>query len=358
MILPIAAAALSFIAAGAAHACSCADISRASPARLADFVAQADRVVHARVAAASPGHQARIEVIESFKGAGDRLEALRAGEAGCGFTFTPGEERVYFAFAGLVNLCGRAEPLAELLGRLRKLHALDAACEELVPLPRPQAVAALPESDPTPYEPLHGFDPELALGVGHVRPAREAERDDWLRRLTLPLFDAPGGDLKVWLTPGSVGADVLVETGYETASFIVLQARADGWLRVRFGGPLASGAGWVHRCHLARATPRLEYEPWHARLAAAGPLYFRTWTPRLLRKTPSGEAPAVATIPADPNLYGIQPLEFRGDWARVRVSTPSSYCGDPKPVRPKVQEGWIRWRGRDGPALWYYPRGC
>jgi hypothetical protein len=64
-------------------------------------------------------------------------------------------------------------------------------------------------------------------------------------------------------------------------------------------------------------------------------------------------------IPADPNLYGIQPLQFRGDWARVRVSIPSSYCADPKPARSRVRDGWIRWRGRDrSPALWYYTRGC
>jgi hypothetical protein len=192
-----------------------------------------------------------------------------------------------------------------------------------------------------------------------VRPVREEERDHWTRRLKLPVFAAPEGEVKIWLTPGSVGGDVLVETGYETASLIVLQARPDGWLQIRFGGPLASGAGWVHRCHLESATPRLEYEPWEKRLAAAGPLYFRAWTPRTLRKAPSPDAPVVAAIPEDPNLYGIRPLQFRGDWARVRVSLPSSYCANPKPRRPKVFEGWVRWRGpKLGPAVWYYPRGC
>ena len=362
MILRIAAAAL-LAAAGllpaGALACTCADISRASQARLADFVARAERVVHARVMERLSLRQARIEVIESFKGTGERLEALKGNEANCGFTFSPGEERVYFVFGGVVNLCGRTAPEPDLLGRLRKLRVDTGGCEGISHPPRPPGIAAVEEADPSPYEPLYGFDPELVLGVGHVRPAREEERDDWPRRLKLPVFAAPGGDVKIWLTPGSVGGDVLVETGYETASFIVLQARPDGWLQLRFGGPLASGAGWVHRCHLDAATPRLEYEPWEKLLRGAVPLYFRDQSPRVLRKAASNEAPATATIPADPNLYGIQPLQFRGDWARVRVSVPSRHCADPKPTRFKVYEGWVRWRGpQRGPALWYYTRGC
>ena len=361
MILRIAAAAalLAILSSAGALACSCADVSRATPARLADFVAQAERVVYGRVVERFSLREARIEVIESFKGSGERLEALRGNGANCGFTFAAGEERVYFVFSGVVTLCGRAAPRPELLARLRKLKVGDAGCEAIAQPPRPPAVAAIEEADPAPYEPQYGFDPDVALGVGHVRPVREEERDDWTRRLKLPVFTAPGGEVKIWLTPGSVGGDVLVETGYETGSLIVLQARPDGWLQIRFGGPLASGAGWVHRCHLDAATPRLEYQPWERLLAAAAPLYFRSWTPRNLRKAASTEAPVVAVIPPDPNLYGIKPLQFRGDWVRVRVSIPSTYCADPKPRRAQVREGWVRWRSTDhSPALWYYTRGC
>lgn len=362
MIRRIGAAALvlaaGFFASGAL-ACSCVDISRASPARLADFVARAERVVHARVVDLVSWQEARIRVVESFKGAGERLEALPGNDANCGFRFIPGEEHVYFVFGGVVNLCGRASPQPELIARLRRLGASGGACDGIVHPPRPAAVAAVEESEPAPYEPLHGADPELALGVGYIRPVREEERDDWPRRLKLPVFEAPDGPVKVWLTPGAVGGDALVETGYETASFIVLQARPDGWLQIRFGGPLASGAGWVHRCHLEAATPRLEYQPWEKHLAGAGPLFFRSWAPRQLRKAAHPEAPAVATIPGDPNRYGLQLLEFRGDWARVRVSIPSSSCADPKPARAAVRDGWVRWRSRDrGPWVWYYTRGC
>src|ERR1051325_6440099 len=296
------------LAASGAAACSCTDISRASPARLADFVARADRVVYGRVVERFSLREARIEVIESFKGAGERLQALKGNQANCGFAFTAGEEHVYFVFGGVVKLCGRATPEPGLLARLRKLEIATAGCEGIAQPPRPAALAAVEEADPSPYEPLYGYDPDLPLGVGHVRPVREEERDDWPRRLKLPVFTAPGGEVKIWLTPGSVGGDVLVETGYETGSFIVLQARPDGWLQIRFGGPPPSGA---------------------------------------------------ANIPAAPNLYGIQPLLFRGDWARVRVSLPSTYCADPKPTRVKEYEGWVRWRGAKlGPALWYYARGC
>ena len=317
-------------------------------------------MVHARVVGLVSPHQARIAVIESFTGTGERLEALRGNDANCGFTFSPGEEGVYFVFGGVVNLCGRAGPHTELLGRLRRLKmAATAACEGGPRPPRPAAVAASPEADPAVYEPLEGSDPDLALGVGHVRPVREEQRDDWPRRLNLPVFTAPNKELKMWLTPGSVGFDALVETGYDTASFIVLQARADGWLQIRFGGPLASGAGWVHRCHLDAATPRLEYEPWEQHLAAAGAVFFRSWAPRQLRKGAHAEAPVLATIPGDPNRYGLQLLEFRGDWARVRVSVPSTFCADTRPTRASVREGWVRWRSRErGPWVWYYTRGC
>jgi hypothetical protein len=360
VVLRIAvAAAFLLLVGGPALACTCTDLSRATPARLADFMAQAERVVHARVSRVVSPHEARIEVIESFKGGGERLESSAAGDAACGFTFSPGEEGVYFVFGGVVNLCGRATPRAELVQRLRALKAADAAaCEGIPRPPRPPAEASKEDAE-QPYEPLSGADADLALGVGHVRPAREEDRDDWTRRLSLPVFVSPGGEVKLWLTPGSIATDALIETGYVTASFIVLQARANGWLQIRFGGPLSSGAGWVHRCHLDTSSPRLAYQPWEELLAAQAPLYFRSWSPHSLRRSGSEDAPLVAMIPADPNRYGLQPLEFRGDWARVRVTIPSTFCADPKPQRPAVHEGWIRWRSRErGPWLWYYPRGC
>lgn len=345
---------------GAALACSCADLSRASAASLKLRFANAERVLHGRVSEVPSPHEAVIEVLESFKGAGATLAALPANEASCGVQFAPGEEYVYFVFNGLVNLCGRAPPRPELLARLRTLRVPESlACDGVVLPQRPPGLSPSTERDVR-YEPLRGYEPELALGTGHVRPANEEDRDDWIRRLVLPVFVSPDGGLKLWLAPGSVSPEAQIETGYETTSLIVLQARADGWLLLRYGDPAAKDVGWVHPCHLETATPRLQYEPWEKLLASSGisPLFFRAWVPHVLRESASASAPAIARIPADPNRYGMQPLEFRGDWARVRVSVPSRYCADPQPDS-EVHEGWIRWRSRErGPWIWYYTRGC
>lgn len=259
-----------------------------------------------------------------------------------------------------MNLCGRAPPRSELLERLRTLRVPQSlACDGMALPQRPPGLSPSTEQDVR-YEPLRGYEAELALGTGHVRPANEEDRDDWIRRLVLPVFVSPEGGLKLWLTPGSVSPEAQIETGYETTSLIVLQARADGWLLLRYGDPQARDVGWVHSCHLATATPRLQYEPWERLFASSeiSPLFFRAWVPHVLRESASASAPVIARIPADPNRYGMQPLEFRGDWARVRVSVPSRYCADPQPDSA-VHEGWIRWRSRErGPWVWYYTRGC
>lgn len=360
MVLRNAAAALLLsLASSAALACSCADLSRASEPSLKLRFASAERIVHGRVTEVPSPHEAVIEVIESFKGEGANLNAMPGNDATCGFRFAPGEEFVYFVFNGVVNICGRVAPRAELLERLRALRIPETlACEGIARPARPGGLA--PSAEEVRYEPLRGFDPEVALGAGHVRPANEEDRDDWIRRLVLPVFLSPGGELKLWLTPGSVSPEAQLETGYETTSLIVLQARPDGWLQLRYGEPRAKDVGWVHSCHLAAATPRLEYEPWDKLLAGDGvpSLFFRAWVPHVLREAPSPSAAEVARIPADPNRYGMQPLEFRGDWARVRVSIPSEFCADPKPDGA-AHEGWIRWRSRErGPWVWYYTRGC
>lgn len=69
-------------------------------------------------------------------------------------------------------------------------------------------------------------------------------------------------------------------------------------------------------------------------------------------------AEVLFSIPAESRAYEIQPVEVAGDWMRVRVSIPPTYCElDPSP--PEVREGWIEWRTADrGPLLWYFTRGC
>jgi hypothetical protein len=202
-----------------------------------------------------------------------------------------------------------------------------------------------------PYEPQRGFDPALALGIGHLRPVLEEDRDDWLPRLEIPIFDAPGGR-RVPLPERRMPH--AIETGYETVSILVLEARGDGWLRLPFG--------WVHRKALQTSRPALEFETWEHlfKSDSVSPLYFRLPPARhALHSAPAAGAPLVAWIPADPKLHAIEPISFTGDWARVRVSLPSDYCAEPGAPKPDVRVGWIRWRdAARGPWLWYYTRGC
>ena len=240
-----------------------------------------------------------------------------------------------------------------------------------MPSPKPPPVAPRSVAD-EPYEPLRGFDRALRLGVGHLRPAREEDRHDWLGFVLIPLAAKPGDPVAVWLsagwivpvaggTPRHVGSRGAVETGYDTVSLIVLEVNGAGWLRIRFApGDEASSTGWLHLCDLEKLRPRVVYEPWE-RLLGEGeisPLYFRTGGPRALRRDPEPGAERVAWIPAEGRKYAIEALEFKGDWMRARLTAPSDHCREPD-VKPAIREGWVRWRDPHfGPLVWYYTRGC
>lgn len=223
-----------------------------------------------------------------------------------------------------------------------------------------------------PYEPLRGFDRALALGVGHLRPALEEDRADWLNRALLPFSAVAGGATSAWLSlgwlvpaaggePRRLGSRGGLETGYETVSLIVLEVNAEGWLKVRYApGNADRGAGWLDPCHLEQVRPRIVYEPWERFFvdAALSPLYLRTGGPRALRRLPEPAAELLAWIPAQADKYALEPVEIRGDWMRARLKVPSDYCAPPD-VKPAVHEGWLRWRdARLGPIVWHYTRGC
>jgi hypothetical protein len=237
------------------------------------------------------------------------------------------------------------------------------------PAPPPLALGSVAEE---PYEPLRGFDRALRLGVGHLRPARAEDRYSWLNYVLMPLSAKPGDPVTVWLSAGwvvpvaggaprRIGSRGAVETGYETVSLIVLEVNDAGWLHVRFApGDEASSTAWLHHCDLEKLRPGVVYEPWERLFSGKeiSPLYFRTGGPRALRLVPESGAERVAWIPAEGRKYAIEPLEFKGDWMRVRLKAPSDYCAEPD-VRPAIREGWVRWRdARLGPLVWYYTRGC
>jgi hypothetical protein len=207
----------------------------------------------------------------------------------------------------------------------------------------------------------------VPLGIGHVRRASAF----WWggRHVRVPLHEQPGAEPWGWFADGwlvevgpnagkpvPIGLEGTVETEYEETSFVVLESKDDGWLRLRYGRPSEDrdGTAWVHRCHLARDS--LAFEPWQERLLSdeISPLYIRDRVPRALRAGPNDDTEEIARIDGD---YHLEPLELQGEWMRVRLKTPSDYCVEPDEVR--TEEGWLRWRSDErGPLVWYYTRGC
>jgi hypothetical protein len=107
-----------------AVACSWEGISERNVARvLPDRVRDADAVVHGKVTSlkvSSTEQVVDILVLRSFKGSGSTLR-VRAQSRMCGYSFSLGEEQVFFVHKGWVGIPG-VEPLsAWLLDALSKV---------------------------------------------------------------------------------------------------------------------------------------------------------------------------------------------------------------------------------------------
>lgn len=210
------------------------------------------------------------------------------------------------------------------------------------------------------------------LGVGYLK-LHTRDDWDWWRNIAIPLYDEPGVEhggfwfVNGWLANAShelretipIGVSGLVETGYETLSFVVLQNRDDGWVRFRYGKPAGrrDGLAWTHTCHIE--AEGLRFETWEDRFMSGeiSPLTFRSAVPHALRAGPAESSGRLLWIAGD---HHLEPIEFQDDWMRVRVKQPSDYCHDIE-VTVAVAEhvGWVRWRSPDkGPWVWYFTRGC
>lgn len=251
-----------------------------------------------------------------------------------------------------------------------------ATCEE--PLASLIPPAAPTESlEAGPYERLTPYRTRLNLGVGRLYPPEEPDGPpgwNWQIQIRLPLFVEPGGDPFAWLVDGwlldltaSAGhpsvAQGMIETDYESSAFIVLDERADGWVRIRYAaGEEDRATAWTHSCFFdVTEGVTLRVERWEDRFLSGSisPLYFRAEVRHSLRAGPSTDADRVLWIPADQDAYDIVPVEVRGAWMRVRVTIPSTYCYGPDAPPSTETEGWIKWRDDDvGPWVWYYTRGC
>ena len=85
------------------------------------------------------------------------------------------------------------------------------------------------------------------------------------------------------------------------------------------------------------------------------PLHFRSDVPHALRAGPDEAAERLQWAAGD---YHLEPIEFSGDWMKVRVTQPSDYCAG-EAIKIRETDGWVRWRSRDkGPWVWYFTRGC
>ncbi|HEY7471389.1 MAG TPA: hypothetical protein VIE68_03490 [Gemmatimonadota bacterium] len=242
-----------------------------------------------------------------------------------------------------------------------------------IPIPVAQGLPAGEARSPA-YEPLRGLDSTHDLGIGHLRAELDAGSPadtDWLRRVEVPVFADPGGEVSGWIADGwwvpnvdpgraaPLTTETMVETGYEVASWIVEEAREGGWVRFRFA-PGPGGIGWASTCHLAASDPPIAYESWEARFSGenAGPLFFRTRERHALRAGPGTGYRRSFWLPGYEGTE-LHPLEIRGDWMRVRVSSPPVYCAEPPPNRGIFEAGWIRWRDEEiGPWVWWFTRGC
>jgi len=213
----------------------------------------------------------------------------------------------------------------------------------------------------------------VPLGVGHLHYLNQTSpvelppgAFDWLQGVAIPLSSDPDVAPTTWIADGWLLADDeppkpfdrrgLVETGYEDASFIVLEARPDGWLRLRYVlGDGDVGTGWTHACALPESPVTLEFAEWGDWFMSGmiSPLFYRSGSPGALHSAPSQNASRLPGIASD---YILEPLEIRGEWMRVTVKEPSDYCYEPD---TSPREGWVRWyEPASGPLLWYYTRGC
>lgn len=215
---------------------------------------------------------------------------------------------------------------------------------------------------------MAGSRDRAPLGVGHLKAEYTTDGYyDWPRKIVLPVWEDPGGELLAWVRSGQVipadgsppyplsGAG-MVETDYEQLTFIVSEEK-DGWLQLRFKAG-DDGVGWTHRCRLDRGEIALSYQSWQELLREKGEwLHFRAEVPHALREGPTTKSRHITWIGLD---HKLKLLQIEGNWMRVEVTQPDWTCTGPdQPFTGTTHEGWVKWRDDTvGPWVWYYTRGC
>ena len=205
--------------------------------------------------------------------------------------------------------------------------------------------------------------PDANLGVGVLKPDTRGgeEPPPWACGLLVPLYREPGLARAGWIVGGLLeGAAAawpmplrftVLSVGQGESGLIVLETRPDGWIRFRFHDPypqLGSGIAWAHLSSLELGPVHLAFVSWEDFLADhKPPLVYRDAERHTLFSAPDSSSEPLASIEGD---YGLRPLEFRGDWARVTLEMPNNMCPSGPP--PKRREGWIPWRDGVAPVSW------
>ena len=83
-----------------AEACDCLPAGGYTDQDIQSVLATADAVVHAKVVSLATNREARIMIVESFKGQPSVLRAQPGDPGGCGTFFRAGEEAIYLVYAG------------------------------------------------------------------------------------------------------------------------------------------------------------------------------------------------------------------------------------------------------------------
>ena len=249
--------------------------------------------------------------------------------------------------------------------------------------PATPSVPPLPSDIPEAFNPdrsgIVGLYPDANadVGVGHLRPKNLASLEgsnwsesplinaNWLRGVALPIYPQPGGSPWGWIVNGwlipdgyepiAIGRDAafsMLHTYYAMYSFPVLEIREDGWFRFQY---TPAGTAWSHVSLLNLGQIELTLEPWEDRFLQVGQVAFRKHgLSQALKQQPNGDDPLQSVV--SPNSL-IEPLDFDGDWMRVRVTQPADACS-PLPGAT-TEEGWMRWRNGNGQSLiWYPAKGC
>ena len=107
--------------AGTASACECI-VDKKGNIAIESLMPRSDSVVHAKVIGLNGSREARIEVIEVFKGQPPTvLRGKAGGGTNCGWKFEVGEEEIFFVYHGKVSVCSRSQVTVDLVNRLRAL---------------------------------------------------------------------------------------------------------------------------------------------------------------------------------------------------------------------------------------------